>query len=158
MTLNAQYPHYFTIRCFSEPPTKIWMQIDPYYQGQKINPMTPVSSNSFWRCRVYADIREGSSEHKRLIATNWSPRWYFNCYWQYEFTFISFCALGLRIFFKIHTKNSRSTRTCAKKAFIVKWPFKVTYFGVNGKVTSLQCSVVRNAHLMQYRYAWHDIH
>ena len=36
----------------SEPTTKIWMKIDPYYQRQKCRPMT-----RFWRCKIYADIR-----------------------------------------------------------------------------------------------------
>jgi len=36
---------------------QIWMKIDPYMQPQKCRPMTL----SFWRYKLYADIRAGSS-------------------------------------------------------------------------------------------------
>jgi len=42
--------------CFSEPTTKIWMKVDPYYQRQKCSPGILVSSNiSFMR--IFAGVR-----------------------------------------------------------------------------------------------------
>ena len=42
--------------CFSEPTTKIWMKIDPYYQRQKCSPGILVSSKvSFMR--IFAGVR-----------------------------------------------------------------------------------------------------
>ena len=41
----------------SEPTTKIWMKIDPYYRRQKCRPVILVSGD-----KIYADIRRGSLE------------------------------------------------------------------------------------------------
>jgi len=38
-----------------EPTTKTGMKIGPYYQRQNCRPMT-----TFWRYKIYADIRRGS--------------------------------------------------------------------------------------------------
>jgi len=51
----------------SKPTTKIWMKIDLYYQRQKCRPMT-----TFWRYKVYADIRGGSLG--RDVKRQWGCR------------------------------------------------------------------------------------
>ena len=40
MTFNGHYALCFKIHAFSEPTTKIWMKIGPYYQGRRCSPMT----------------------------------------------------------------------------------------------------------------------
>jgi len=50
-----------------EPTTKIRMKLDPYYQQQKYSSMT-----SFWRCKVYADIRRGFLEER--VKRQWGCR------------------------------------------------------------------------------------
>ena len=85
MTLNGRYALYCTKHvkmCILEPTTKIWMKIDPYYQRQKML----ANDSSFWRYKVYADIRGGSLG--RGIKRQWGRR-------QQQFS-----ALSLAIFFR----------------------------------------------------------
>ena len=56
LTLNGHYAIQGHYTCFSEPTTKIWMKIDPYYQRQKCSPGILVSSKiSFMR--IFTRVR-----------------------------------------------------------------------------------------------------
>ena len=85
----------FTIHAFSEPITKIWMQIDPYYRWQKCNAMTVVSGNirfmqifsgvpwrrgvrRQWgnRKRRFSELSDGTSELCLRQLTKWGERYY----------------------------------------------------------------------------------
>ena len=46
-----------------EPTAQIWMKIDPYYQRRKCRP----NDRSFWKYKVYGDIRGGSSWRGRQV-------------------------------------------------------------------------------------------
>ena len=54
------------------------MKIDPYYQRQKCSPM---NLYSFWKYKVYGDIRVGSSWRRRQIAVGLSTTAIF---WRFE--------------------------------------------------------------------------
>jgi len=62
MTLNwprAVITRCFTLHiCLSEPTTKIWMNIDPYYQRQKCRPKIAVSSGIKFM-RIFPGVRWG---------------------------------------------------------------------------------------------------
>ena len=45
LTVNGHYAFFTLYICLSEPTTKIWMNIDPYYQQQKCRPKIAVSSS-----------------------------------------------------------------------------------------------------------------
>jgi len=50
----------------SEPTTKIWMKIDPYYRQQKCRPMTVVSG-AIRLMRIFAEVPLGTSNDDGVI-------------------------------------------------------------------------------------------
>jgi len=46
----------YVLCCITKLTTKIWMKIDPYYQGQKCSPGIAVSSK-IWFMRIFAGVR-----------------------------------------------------------------------------------------------------
>jgi len=67
--------------CLSEPTTKIWMNIDPYYQRQKCKPKIAVSSSI--RFIYYADIPWGSLGRGRQMRVGQVLWWFSNNTSQY---------------------------------------------------------------------------
>ena len=58
MTLNGRYAAIAETMRLSEPTTKIWMKIDPYYQRQKCRPMT-VLSGGIRFMRIFTEVPSG---------------------------------------------------------------------------------------------------
>jgi len=58
MTLDGKMHSVALHTCFTEPTTKIWMKIDPYYQQQKCSPWILVSSKISF-LRIFAGVRWG---------------------------------------------------------------------------------------------------
>jgi len=65
--------------CVSEPTTKIWMKIDPYYQQQKCSPGIPVSSTiSFMR--IFAGVRWTGALNESGVVENGDFRFFRSLY------------------------------------------------------------------------------
>jgi len=55
--------------CISEPATKIWLKVDPYYRQQKCRPMTLVSSGIRFM-RIFAEVPWGRSVKRHWVVEN----------------------------------------------------------------------------------------
>jgi len=65
--------------CLSEPTTKIWMKIDPYYQRRKCSPGIAVSSRIRFT-RIFAGIRWPGASNESGVVENDNFRLFYPLY------------------------------------------------------------------------------